>query len=296
MLIVSGRLLPVAPAHADALSACTFAMSPAAFGQVDVLSGEALGTNAVVTVRCPGIATLLGSILYACISFPTPRIMQGPSATLAYDFTGPPPYTGSWSSSTPVQIPLSLLLNGGSASVTVAAIILAGQQATPPASYIYSGTATVVFGLLPNCILNSYSTSFAVNVSATVITVCNVTAQNIDFGSTGLLASSIDAQGQVQARCSANAAYAIGLNGGISGASDPAARLLRPSSGPGSITYGLYRDSGRGLGWGNTPGSNTVSAVGNAATQTFPIYARIPAQFSPLTGIYSDTIVVTVTY
>jgi spore coat protein U-like protein len=48
--------------------------------------------------------------------------------------------------------------------------------------------------------------------------------------------------------------------------------------------------------WGTTIGTNTVSATGNGASQSYTVYGQVPAQTTPAAAVYTDTITVTVTY
>jgi spore coat protein U-like protein len=57
-----------------------------------------------------------------------------------------------------------------------------------------------------------------------------------------------------------------------------------------------YTDSGRTIVWGNTVGTDTVSATGNGASQSYTVFGRVPAQTTPAPATYTDTITVTVTY
>ena len=64
-----------------------------------------------------------------------------------------------------------------------------------------------------------------------------------------------------------------------------------------TVTYGLYKDNARSQVWGDaaTPGS-TVAGTGSGAVQNLTVYGRVPAQTTPSAGLYTDTVVVTVTY
>ena len=68
------------------------------------------------------------------------------------------------------------------------------------------------------------------------------------------------------------------------------------TSGGATITYSLYSDSGHTTVWGNTVGTNTVSATGNGAAQSYTVYGRVPSQSTPAAATYTDTVTVTVTY
>ena len=131
------------------------------------------------------------------------------------------------------------------------------------------------------------------HVTANVEEYCEVTATDLDFGTAGLLNTNIDTTGTVRVRCTNGTNYRVGLNGGLSGATSPDQR--RMSNGPNSVRYGIYRDAARTLGWGNLPG-NSVSGIGNGNFQNYTTYGRVFSQTTPPPGIYTDTIVVTVSY
>ena len=77
-------------------------------------------------------------------------------------------------------------------------------------------------------------------------------------------------------------------------------RSMRQGGGN-SIAYNLYRDSSRGLVWGQTPGVDTVTqslSIPNKSTAstTFTIFGRIGALQNVSTGSYADSVVATVSY
>jgi spore coat protein U-like protein len=63
-----------------------------------------------------------------------------------------------------------------------------------------------------------------------------------------------------------------------------------------TINYSLYTDNGRTTVWGNTVGTDTVSATGSGASQSYTVFGRVPAQTTPAPATYTHTITVTVTY
>ena len=77
-------------------------------------------------------------------------------------------------------------------------------------------------------------------------------------------------------------------------------RSLREGGGT-TITYNLYRDSSRGLVWGQTPGVDTVTQPlsipnNSSALSTFTIFGRIGALQNASVGTYADSVVATVSY
>ncbi|MFO0991269.1 MAG: spore coat U domain-containing protein [Hyphomicrobiales bacterium] len=103
-------------------------------------------------------------------------------------------------------------------------------------------------------------------------------------------------QNTIAVTCTSGRPYTIGLNGGLSGATNPTQRRMRNLAQTSFITYGIYRDTARTLGWGETIGVNTLAGTGTGNVQNYTAYGRVPAQTTPAPQTYSDTIVVTVTY
>lgn len=125
-----------------------------------------------------------------------------------------------------------------------------------------------------------------------------VAATDVDFLSQVRSAGApVDAQGTLVVNCSAGTPYTIGLNaGGNSTAAAAAADNRRMISGTGDfVPYGLYRNAGRTLFWGDVIGSNTVPGTGNANNQSIPVYGRAPSTNAPA-GTYADTVTATITY
>lgn len=154
-----------------------------------------------------------------------------------------------------------------------AAALLAGA----PLSQALAATATTTF-----------------SVTATVTTTCSIVASsNMAFGSyAGVQA---DSTSTLSATCSNLTPYNIGLDAGTGTGATVTDRKM---TGPGSdtLTYHLFRDSGRTLNWGNTVGTDTVSSTGTGSAQSFTIYGRLPASQFVQSGGYSDTITVTLTF
>ena len=278
------------PAHAAGVLICSFTMTAEAFGSIDVLPGAALATNATLTINCYGLS-VAQTVLF-CVAFPSTSMTGPSSSTLSYSLAGPPPATSPWSSVTPISFLVPTL--GGSKTVPIPATVLAGQSNAPPGSYSQAVTATVQFGFTTCTSGFQQVGSFTFSTTASVIKSCNVSAGNLAFGSTGTLTSAIPGQSQISLQCSSGTGYAIGLDGGTSGATDPTQRKM--IAGAESVTYGLYRDSAYSLPWGSTPGSNVLSGSGTSLTQSIPVYGLVPVQATPPPGTYTDTIVLSVTY
>lgn len=132
-------------------------------------------------------------------------------------------------------------------------------------------------------------------VQMTITASCTISsASTLNFGSSGVIAANVDQTSTVQVQCTNTTPYNIGLDAGTGSGATVAARKM--TNGAATITYSLYSDSGRTTVWGNTIGTNTVSATGSGAAQSFTVYGRVPAQSTPAPAIYTDTVTVTVTY
>jgi spore coat protein U domain-containing protein, fimbrial subunit CupE1/2/3/6 len=155
--------------------------------------------------------------------------------------------------------------------------------------------ATLFFLPLANqCNAATATTTFQVQMTVTSSCVIN-SAPTLDFGSTGVLTGNVDQSSTLQVQCTNTTPYNIGLDAGAGSGASIATRKMT-SGGSATINYSLYTNSGRTTVWGDVIGTNTVSGTGNGATQSYPIYGRVPAQTTPAPGAYTDTITVTVTY
>jgi spore coat protein U-like protein len=139
----------------------------------------------------------------------------------------------------------------------------------------------------------STSSTFTVQVTLTASCIINSTT-TLDFGSQGVLSANVDQTSSVQVQCTNTTPYNIGLDAGTGSGATIAVRKM--TSGGNTVNYSLYSDSARTTAWGNTVGTDTVSANGSGAAQSYTIYGRVPAQTTPAPATYTDTITMTVTY
>lgn len=295
---------------------CTFSMTNMNFGFVNLASGNAVDTTATLNVTCTN-PLALGLSVRICPSINAGsggqsggvrRMLQG-SNILNYQLYQNVGRTTPWGSTTqpalgsPPAIDLLLPILPpllGTASRTVYGRILASQASAARGIYLssFAGAQTsftyapyTLFA--PNCSdVTQNLTQVPFNVTAAVEPACLVSAQPINFGNHGVLNSAVDATGTITLTCTANLAYSVALNGGLSG-SPPASRQM--VLGSSSIIYGLYRDTARTNVWGSTAGQ-VVTGTGTGASQNVTVYGRVPAQTTPAPGQYTDTVVVTVSY
>lgn len=312
LLITSSALTSQAAAQLVPVCSVSVANSNLSFGSVDVTQNAVVDSQTTVSVTC---SALVSVALRVCVnigpggggaSSASTRFMKSGANSLTYGLFSDAGRTNavgstSWGGGgSPIIIDFPLLAVGGiTKTATLYGRVYASQQTAPSGSYssLFTGAdARIQYGLLSlldcNLLTDTASTTFT--VTASVPAVCNVTANNLNFGTIESLSSVVDGSTTVSPVCTNGTAYNVGLNGGLSGATDPTQRKLQKGSE--FILYGLYRDFARTLPFGDTIGSNTLTGTGSGVPQSLPIFGRIPVQTMPSSGLYSDTIIVTLTF
>jgi spore coat protein U-like protein len=301
----------IVPSDAQAQS-CTVTNASGSYGNVDVLSGAAADSTSTFTVTCSGKKN---NTVRLCIEMAAgsstdagKRALSNGTKFLDHEFYADASRTqlwGSWgavvtaygSGGVTQDLPLG---SGGSANrtFTVYGRVLANQQTAAPLSYTWSNVSPgIKYGYQGStaCPTGSTTTTGGTTTwTATVLANCSVSATGVDFGSSGPITSNVDAAGTVTVHCTNSTPYAVALNGGNSGASDPTQRKM--SKGSETITYGLYQNSACSQPWGSTTGTNTVAGTGTGGNQALTVYGRVASQTTPSPGTYTDSVVVTVTY
>lgn len=133
-------------------------------------------------------------------------------------------------------------------------------------------------------------------VRITIQAQCVITsAADLDFGTQGVITTTLIPTTTIGVQCTAGQTYNIGLS---AGAGSGATTALRYMTGPASavIGYSLYRDNLRSLPWGVTIGTDTVSDTGTGSVRNATVYGEVKAQTTPAPGVYTDTVAITVTY
>ena len=156
---------------------------------------------------------------------------------------------------------------------------------------LFAAAAVMVFGgvALASTTTSTFQTQITIAASCTI-----VSASTLDFGTQGVLTADVDQTSTVQVQCTNTTPYNIGLDAGTGAGATVATRNM--TSGAATINYSLYTNSARTTVWGNTVGTDTVSATGNGAAQSYTVYGRVPTQSTPAPATYTDTIAVTVTF
>jgi len=120
---------------------------------------------------------------------------------------------------------------------------------------------------------------------------CTVSAGGIAFGGYDPFVNlNVDSVGNISVNCDVATTYSIALSTG-SGTYDSRAMM----SSTHELFYNLYIDATLTTVWGDGTGhSATVGGTQSIANHT--VYGRIPAAQNAHVGVYSDTIVVTLTF
>lgn len=237
-----------------------------------------------------------------------PRQMVNGANSLNYQIFKRNNYTNIWGSHlwpfAPTGKGTRVRLNGagtGSKNQILRTEIYSGQAGTPAGVYtsVFSGGHTSIhyaYESVGNCNFisnNVPGTTVPFTVSAEVLGACTVTTTNMNFGTVGVLGSNTDTTNTISVNCNSGVPYTIGLDNGATGASPTARRM---TNGGNFVTYGIYQDAARTTEWGETIGTNTISASGTGSVQNYTGYGRVPAQTTPVSGTYTDVVIVTVTY
>lgn len=155
--------------------------------------------------------------------------------------------------------------------------------------------AALAFGVVLSCPAVAATATGTLAVSMTIQASCTLASSSgVAFGTQGVLTTNTDASGTLGVQCTSGTPYTVALDAGGGTSATTAARKM--SSGGATVTYALYRDSGRTQTWGNTQGTDTLAGTGNGSSQTLTVYGRVAAQSTPAPGAYADTVNVTITY
>jgi spore coat protein U-like protein len=147
------------------------------------------------------------------------------------------------------------------------------------------------------------SKTATLGVSATLLSACeagsssggNVSFGTLNFGTLYFLSTATSVAGQqnagaIRVKCTNGTSYSVLLGGGQSG--NTAARYLQSAAGQ-RVNYNLYTNAAHSTIWDNLTG---VSQTANGADNWLPVYGMIPAQSTPPTGSYTDTVQVTINW
>ncbi|WP_434110166.1 Csu type fimbrial protein [Paraburkholderia caffeinilytica] len=146
----------------------------------------------------------------------------------------------------------------------------------------------------------TYSNGTATTTFTVTLTLnanCSISANPLNFGSNGVLATAINQQSTLAVTCTNTTPYNVGLDAGTVTGSTVTSRLMAgTATGNTATTVGfqLYQDAGHTTLWGNTQGTNTASGTGTGSAQSIVVYGQVPAQTTPKPDTYQTTVTATV--
>jgi spore coat protein U-like protein len=303
--------LAVWPTSAGAQT-CTYTVSPTIdFGTIVSLATPQIDVTATISVTCTGPFPGLNSAR-VCLSIPAgtggasiaDRRMLSGASFVQYQLYQDAARTQIWGAlggtSPPQTLDFPNVVLAQTQNVTVYGRVFVGQTGKFRGTYlsdltpIQSRVLTYLVAPAACTTINTAATTLPTMTSKLVInTSCTIAANPLNYGTVTSITGSL-ASTNLSANCSLNAPYAIALDGG-SISNDVNARRMRLGAGPNTIDYQLYRDSARLLIWGNTTGL-TLAGTGSGSAQSIPVYGSVPAQGIKPTGVYNDTITVTITF
>ncbi|WP_447864307.1 spore coat protein U domain-containing protein [Kluyvera sichuanensis] len=133
-----------------------------------------------------------------------------------------------------------------------------------------------------------------ISATATVKNGCEiVSVDSMEFGSKSpaeadtLQASST---ADISIQCPTGTTYAVGIGRGLH-ADGNARQLCHDGE---CVSYGLYQDAAHAVEW--SPDNPEKQYSGDGQPQNLVVYGDVPAQKWPSAGVYSDTVVITLTY
>ena len=139
-------------------------------------------------------------------------------------------------------------------------------------------------------------TTFDVNI--TVVEACTVTATGLSFPDYASGSSSVFGESNITVTCGNTIPYNIALDGGLNLLSG-ARRLIQ---GGNRLIYWLYQEGAFTNQWGDSGFGDTYTngvpkaGIGTGSPQIHTVYGWLAAGQNAPTGLYSDTITVTVNY
>lgn len=137
------------------------------------------------------------------------------------------------------------------------------------------------------------------DVSATVVANCTITANALNLGNydpvAANAAAAATASTTLSVACTSGAAATVTLGQGdnAAGGSTDANPARRLSDGTNFLNYELFTDVGLADEWGNTTGTG-VAHTGTGSATSLNVYGSIAAAQNVPAGTYTDTVVATI--
>ena len=194
-----------------------------------------------------------------------------------------------------------------SGSFPLLATIPAGQSNLPVRSYFNytlglkltwnSATRKEALASCQDGKWQAVATDASSNASATLSDSCFIqSVTSLSFGTVGstALTSRLASTASIRARCPVGTTYSLGISRGEH-ASGTQRQMCNDRQQ--CLQYTLWQDATATRPWGETPGNNTMEmSHHDGSVQTVTVYGTVPTQPLTGTGLFSDNVVVTLTY
>lgn len=138
-----------------------------------------------------------------------------------------------------------------------------------------------------------------VAVSASVASVCSITAGSLGFGTYDTLSgANVDGTATVTVACTKGAVATVTLGQGQNAGtgSTDVLPIRRMASGANVLSYGLYSDPTRLVPWGNTVATGQPYVSTSSASSQLTVYGRIASSQDVPAGAFSDIVVATISF
>jgi spore coat protein U-like protein len=164
--------------------------------------------------------------------------------------------------------------------------------------------ATLAAGVMAAGVAQSATTTASFQVTATVLSTCSASAATLAFGNYTPGSGALTGNTNVTVKCTKGTTFTVALNAGSTTGDTFAQRLMANAGATSTLQYNLYTTAALGTVFGDgSTGTATVGGTGAgvaaANAVNVPVYGSLPdsaANQAALTGAYTDTIAVTVTY
>ena len=168
------------------------------------------------------------------------------------------------------------------------------SRGTPSAFFAAIAIACALSGAFVP-VARAATTATNLQVSATVISACSVSATTLNFGNSINPTAAVlplDVNTTLTVLCTATTPYTVALNAGANAGGNVNAQAIK--NGASTLGYQLYSDTLRTTVWDDSSGQ--VPGTGSGANQSLTVYGRLPSLTGAVPGTYTDTVVVTITY
>ncbi|AYD62699.1 spore coat U domain-containing protein [Achromobacter sp. B7] len=133
------------------------------------------------------------------------------------------------------------------------------------------------------------------NVTLTITANCVIAANNLAFGTHGVLNTAITGNTTLNVTCSNTTPYTVGLSSGTGTGSSGTTRFMQGTgSNTATVAYQLYQPNSPTVVWGDAQVADRVGGVGNGSAQALVVNGTVPVQTTPAPDTYSSTVTATV--